>query len=70
MPRQNKNADTKWHIYFFFTGKTSQRFYTDMVVDAPDALEAIHKAEKKLDGMDMEMAWGQWAITGCKREER
>ena len=70
MPRQNKITDTNWRIYFFFTGKTSQRFYTDMMVEAPDAIGAIQKAEKKLDGMDMEMCWGQWAITGCKREER
>jgi 1,2-phenylacetyl-CoA epoxidase PaaB subunit len=70
MPRQNKTADTNWRVYFFFTGKSSQRFYTDMGIEAPDARTAIAKAETKLDALDTEMAWGQWAITGCKRDER
>lgn len=70
MPRQNKTVDVSCKVFFFFTGKTSQRFYTDMLIEAPDARTAIAKAETKLDGMDTEMAWGQWAITGCKRDER
>lgn len=70
MPRQNKIADANWRIFFFFTGTSSQRFYTDMVMPAPDAITAVQRAEAKLDAMDMAMNWGQWAITGCKREDR
>jgi len=70
MPRQDKVTDTTWNVFFFFTGKTSRRFYTSMTIYAPDALSALQGAEEKLDKLDEEMCWGQWAITGLKREER
>jgi hypothetical protein len=70
MPRHKNTKNMTWKIFFFFAGQTSQRFYTDIKLEAPDALSAIIKAEEKLEALDQEMAWSQWAVTGCKRDEQ